>query len=96
MGLEEGKKYPTVLYTYGGPVVQVTVYMCVSVCLCVWEIGGWGGWAGMKSWGHIVCVCVYVCFCVCVCVCVGGGGAEVESWGHYLWECATSSLYTCS
>ena len=35
--------------------------------------------------------------CVSVCVCGGGwGGAEVESWGHYLGECATSSLYTCS
>ena len=52
MGLEEGKKYPTVLYTYGGPVVQVTVYMCVcGVCgVCM------------------VCVCVLYVVYVCVCV----------------------------
>ena len=46
VGLEEGKKYPTVLYTYGGPVVQVIVCVCVRVsvcvCVCVGVCGGGG------------------------------------------------------
>ena len=48
VGLEEGKKYPTVLYTYGGPVVQVIVCMCVCVC------GGGGGGGGGSSWVRII------------------------------------------
>ena len=83
MGLEEGKKYPTVLYTYGGPVVQVTVYMCVCLCVCVCGRSEGGGVGRNEILGpYRVCVCVYVCFCVCVCVCVcvgGGGGGGCRS-----------------
>ena len=34
-GLEEGKKYPTVVYVYGGPQIQVCVCVCVCVYVCV-------------------------------------------------------------
>ena len=57
------------------------VFLCLSVCVCVWLVG------------ECVCLCVYVCacvcvcvsFCVCVCVCVCGSWvlASLSVAGRY-------------
>jgi len=103
-GIQEGLLDP--MHTFASPRrVQVCVYMCVRVYVCVW-IGEWGWvWVRESECVYVsvfmsvpmqtfasprrVQVCVYMCVCVYVCVWIG-------EWG-WVWvregECVYASVF---
>ena len=52
--------------------VNLSLYVCVKVCVCVWR---GEGYVDMCVW-----MCGYECVCEGVCVCVCGGGVGERGW----------------